>query len=170
MAVEPAPRSPMGRGSTPQLAGAAEALGSRFSACALRSHLASAIRSSSVPVDQLAQAHGRMAHLEPPVVPGATVIGNLITLAGGQGGGGGLTGANQVGGAAGGDGYPAGGDSASIAAVSPYGPAPAPEARARLAVAGPAVAVRATPHRLAARAMGLALAAVVAAVCPTVLE
>ncbi|PPU09666.1 phage tail protein [Xanthomonas arboricola] len=53
---------------------------------------------------------------------GATVIGNLITLAGGQGGGG-LTGANQVGGAAGGDGYPAGGDSASIAAVSPYGPA-----------------------------------------------
>ncbi|MEA9842366.1 phage tail protein [Xanthomonas campestris] len=54
---------------------------------------------------------------------GATVIGNLITLAGGQGGGGGLTGANQVGGAAGGDGYPAGGDSASIAAVSPYGPA-----------------------------------------------
>ncbi|CEM57310.1 phage tail protein [Xanthomonas campestris pv. campestris] len=54
---------------------------------------------------------------------GATVIGNLITLAGGQGGGGGFAGANQVGGATGGDGYPAGGDSASIAAVAPYGPA-----------------------------------------------
>ncbi|QJD69039.1 phage tail protein [Xanthomonas campestris pv. badrii] len=54
---------------------------------------------------------------------GATVIGGLVSLSGGQGGGGGFTGANQVGGAAGGDGYPAGGDSASIAAVSPYGPA-----------------------------------------------
>ncbi|KKY04107.1 tail protein [Xanthomonas citri pv. fuscans] len=54
---------------------------------------------------------------------GATVVGSLASLSGGQGGGGGFTGANQVGGAAGGDGYPAGGDSASIAAVSPYGPA-----------------------------------------------
>ncbi|PPU42262.1 phage tail protein [Xanthomonas arboricola] len=54
---------------------------------------------------------------------GATVIGNLITLAAGQGGGGGLVGATQVGGATGGDGYPAGGDSASISVNAPYGPA-----------------------------------------------
>ena len=54
---------------------------------------------------------------------GVTVIGNLISLAAGQGGGGGLVGATQVGGATGGDGYPAGGDSASISVNAPYGPA-----------------------------------------------
>ncbi|MGV7197676.1 glycine-rich domain-containing protein [Xanthomonas axonopodis] len=54
---------------------------------------------------------------------GATVVGSLASLSGGQGGGGGFTGATPVGGAAGGDGYPAGGDSASITAASPYGPA-----------------------------------------------
>ncbi|MFC3278919.1 phage tail protein [Xanthomonas fragariae] len=54
---------------------------------------------------------------------GATVIGNLTTLAAGQGGGGGFAGTTQVGGATGGDGYPAGGDSATISVNAPYGPA-----------------------------------------------
>ncbi|WP_440585515.1 hypothetical protein, partial [Xanthomonas hortorum] len=51
----------------PQLAAGAVALGSQFSACALRSLQGSAIRSSSVLADRLAQAHGRTVDMGPPV-------------------------------------------------------------------------------------------------------
>ncbi len=54
---------------------------------------------------------------------GSTVIGNLVTLAAGMGGGGGSSSSSPAGGATGGDGYPAGGDSASITINAPYGPA-----------------------------------------------